>query len=61
MVGMKPLERSLEKLDDVRKKKLSDMIGSSSPGAVAAPSSGTGPGSVSLSVGGGGSSNHEVI
>ncbi|KAM3352114.1 hypothetical protein ACQJBY_023785 [Aegilops geniculata] len=28
MVGMKPLERSLEKLDDVRKKKLSDMIGS---------------------------------
>jgi cytoskeleton-associated protein 5 len=30
MVGMKPLERSLEKLDDVRKKKLSDMIGSAS-------------------------------
>ncbi|CAA7389138.1 unnamed protein product [Spirodela intermedia] len=28
-VGMKPLERSLEKLDDVRKKKLSEMIGSS--------------------------------
>ncbi|WOL12536.1 protein MOR1 [Canna indica] len=27
MVGMRPLERSLEKLDDVRKKKLSDMIG----------------------------------
>jgi cytoskeleton-associated protein 5 len=30
MVGMKPLERSLEKLDEVRKKKLSDMIGSAS-------------------------------
>ncbi|KAF8033051.1 hypothetical protein BT93_D1823 [Corymbia citriodora subsp. variegata] len=28
-VGMRPLERSLEKLDDVRKKKLSEMIGSS--------------------------------
>ncbi|KAG0468134.1 hypothetical protein HPP92_017462 [Vanilla planifolia] len=27
MVGMRPLERSLEKLDDVRKKKLSEMIG----------------------------------
>lgn len=26
---MRPLERSLEKLDDVRKKKLSEMIGSS--------------------------------
>ncbi|PPR93760.1 hypothetical protein GOBAR_AA26907 [Gossypium barbadense] len=35
-VGMRPLERSLEKLDDVRKKKLSEMIagsGSSVPGA----------------------------
>ncbi|KMZ71605.1 Protein MOR1, partial [Zostera marina] len=30
MVGMRPLERSIEKLDDVRKKKLSDMIGSTS-------------------------------
>jgi cytoskeleton-associated protein 5 len=39
MVGMKPLERSLEKLDDVRKKKLSDMIGSSSDTVL---SSGTG-------------------
>ncbi|KAL0922592.1 hypothetical protein M5K25_006587 [Dendrobium thyrsiflorum] len=27
MVGMRPLERSLEKLDEVRKKKLSEMIG----------------------------------
>lgn len=61
MVGMKPLERSLEKLDDVRKKKLSDMIGSSSPGVVAASSSGTGPGSVSLPNGTGGSSSHEVV
>lgn len=26
MVGMRPLEKSLEKLDDVRKKKLSEMI-----------------------------------
>jgi len=40
MVGMRPLERSLEKLDEVRKKKLSEMIGSSSGGAV----SGTGSG-----------------
>ncbi|XP_020405561.1 protein MOR1 isoform X1 [Zea mays] len=40
MVGMKPLERSLEKLDDVRKKKLSDMIGSSSDTVL---SSGTAP------------------
>ncbi|XP_064951030.1 protein MOR1-like isoform X2 [Musa acuminata AAA Group] len=32
MVGMRPLERSLEKLDDVRKKKLSDLIGSSGGG-----------------------------
>ncbi|KAH7654180.1 cytoskeleton-associated protein 5 [Dioscorea alata] len=35
MVGMKPLERSLEKLDDVRKKKLSEMIGNSTGGLVA--------------------------
>ncbi|PAN27869.1 hypothetical protein PAHAL_5G114100 [Panicum hallii] len=40
MVGMKPLERSLEKLDDVRKKKLSDMIGSASETIL---SSGTAP------------------
>ncbi|KAL8152166.1 hypothetical protein V2J09_009926 [Rumex salicifolius] len=35
-VGMRPLERSLEKLDDVRRKKLSDMIGSSGSGQPAA-------------------------
>ncbi|RHN39553.1 hypothetical protein MtrunA17_Chr8g0345041 [Medicago truncatula] len=29
LVGMRPLERSLEKLDDVRKKKLSEMISGS--------------------------------
>ncbi|KAI3456298.1 hypothetical protein Pfo_012961 [Paulownia fortunei] len=29
MVGMRPLEKSLEKLDDIRKKKLSEMIGGS--------------------------------
>jgi hypothetical protein len=39
MVGMKPLERSLEKLDDVRKKKLIEMIG---PGGDAAVSAGPG-------------------
>jgi hypothetical protein len=61
MVGMKPLERSLEKLDDVRKKKLSDMIGSSSTVVIAASSSGTGPSSVSFPNGSGGSSSHEVI
>ncbi|XXG85325.1 hypothetical protein AAC387_Pa11g0421 [Persea americana] len=48
LVGMKPLERSLEKLDEVRKKKLSEMIGSSGSGQV--PSSGSGP--VSTSNGG---------
>jgi hypothetical protein len=61
MVGMKPLERSLEKLDDVRKKKLSDMIGSSSTDVTATSSSGTGPTSVSFSNGSGGSSSHEVL
>ncbi|XP_047059123.1 protein MOR1-like isoform X1 [Lolium rigidum] len=44
MVGMKPLERSLEKLDDVRKKKLSDMIGSATDTVL---SSGTAPASTS--------------
>ncbi|KAL6992610.1 Protein MICROTUBULE ORGANIZATION 1 [Sarracenia purpurea var. burkii] len=34
LVGMRPLEKSLEKLDDVRKKKLSDMIGGSGAGPV---------------------------
>ncbi|ONK78042.1 uncharacterized protein A4U43_C02F13600 [Asparagus officinalis] len=46
MVGMRPLERSLEKLDEVRKKKLSEMIGTSG-GAI----SGTGSGPVSTSSG----------
>ncbi|XP_044495170.1 protein MOR1 isoform X2 [Mangifera indica] len=40
-VGMRPLERSLEKLDDVRRKKLSEMI-SSSEGGVSACSSSVG-------------------
>ncbi|XP_072953995.1 protein MOR1-like isoform X1 [Typha angustifolia] len=34
IVGMRPLGRSLEKLDEVRKKKLSDMIGSAGDAAV---------------------------
>uniref|UniRef100_A0A7N0ZV85 Protein MOR1 n=1 Tax=Kalanchoe fedtschenkoi TaxID=63787 RepID=A0A7N0ZV85_KALFE len=38
-VGMRPLERSIEKLDDVRRKKLSEMIGASA----GAPASGAGP------------------
>ncbi|EOA29247.1 hypothetical protein CARUB_v10025521mg [Capsella rubella] len=38
-VGMRPLERSLEKLDDVRKKKLSEMIASSGGGDSAGTSS----------------------
>ncbi|XP_058079545.1 protein MOR1-like [Magnolia sinica] len=40
LVGMKPLEKALEKLDEVRKKKLSEMIGSSGGGLV--PSTGSG-------------------
>ncbi|EPS71179.1 hypothetical protein M569_03579, partial [Genlisea aurea] len=46
MVGMRPLEKPLEKLDDVRKKKLSELIGgvtgehSTAPGAVL-PSAGS--------------------
>lgn len=32
LVGMRPLEKSLEKLDDVRRKKLSEMIGGSGGG-----------------------------
>ena len=39
-VGMRPLERSLEKLDDVRRKKLNDMIGSSESGPSGGGSSG---------------------
>ncbi|KAJ6423148.1 hypothetical protein OIU84_024140 [Salix udensis] len=40
-VGMRPLERSLEKLDDVRRKKLSEMIAVSGDGVPAVASSGT--------------------
>ncbi|XP_073266781.1 protein MOR1 isoform X1 [Populus alba] len=39
-VGMRPLERSLEKLDDVRRKKLSEMIAVSGDGVPAVASSG---------------------
>lgn len=45
---MRPLERSLEKLDDVRKKKLSDMIGI--PGDVPSSCTGSGLKPVILSV-----------
>ncbi|XP_020521683.1 protein MOR1 isoform X2 [Amborella trichopoda] len=51
MVGMRPLERSLEKLDEVRKKKLSEMIGN--VGGSQPPSTG----SASVSSGGGLSSS----
>jgi len=37
---MRPLERSLEKLDDVRRKKLSEMIAGSGDGVPAVLSSG---------------------
>ncbi|XP_073058654.1 protein MOR1 isoform X1 [Primulina eburnea] len=39
MVGMRPLEKSLEKLDDVRKKKLAEMIGGSTADPSNVPSS----------------------
>lgn len=39
-VGMRPLEKSLEKLDDVRKKKLSEMIGGSGGDPASTSSSG---------------------
>ncbi|XP_076948805.1 protein MOR1-like [Bidens hawaiensis] len=56
-VGMRPLEKSLEKLDDVRRKKLSEMIGVSGGGAQtvagsAVPSSGGTGSSVEASDGG---------
>nr|XP_016493302.1 PREDICTED: LOW QUALITY PROTEIN: protein MOR1-like [Nicotiana tabacum] len=44
-VGMRPLEKSLEKLDDVRKKKLSEMIGGSGGDPVSTSSSGAVPSS----------------
>ena len=37
---MRPLERSLEKLDDVRRKKLAEMIGNSGGGVTTSTSSG---------------------
>lgn len=40
LVGMRPLERSLEKLDDVRRKKLSEMISGSEGGTSASTGSG---------------------
>ncbi|KAL8235581.1 hypothetical protein R6Q59_016662 [Mikania micrantha] len=56
-VGMRPLEKSLEKLDDVRRKKLSEMIGGSGGSALtmagsAVPSSGGTLSSVEVSDGG---------
>ncbi|XP_059659280.1 protein MOR1-like [Cornus florida] len=47
LVGMRPLEKSLEKLDDVRKKKLSEMIGGSGGGTVGTSSVQTSGGVVS--------------
>ncbi|KAL2464827.1 Protein MOR1 [Forsythia ovata] len=41
LVGLRPLEKSLEKLDDVRKKKLSEMIGGSATGPPTVSSSAT--------------------
>ncbi|KAL7243615.1 hypothetical protein ACSBR1_015923 [Camellia fascicularis] len=47
LVGMRPLEKSLEKLDDIRKKKLSEMIGGSGAGSVGSISVQTSSGSIS--------------
>ncbi|XP_047310498.1 protein MOR1 [Impatiens glandulifera] len=47
LVGMRPLEKPLEKLDDVRRKKLSEMIGASTGGAV-----GSGSATLQTSAGG---------
>ncbi|KAK8988509.1 hypothetical protein V6N11_029896 [Hibiscus sabdariffa] len=49
-VGMRPLERSLEKLDDVRKKKLSEMIAGS--GSTVSGATSSGPAAVKNSGGG---------
>ncbi|XP_073114484.1 protein MOR1 isoform X2 [Elaeis guineensis] len=54
MVGMKPLEKSLDKLDDVRKKKLSEMIGTTGGGVV------TSSGSALPSTSSGSISGHEA-
>lgn len=56
LVGMKPLEKSLEKLDDVRRKKLAELMGpdpSSAP-LVVAPRGGAGGGSAGDSMPSGG-------
>ncbi|CAH2059231.1 unnamed protein product [Thlaspi arvense] len=55
-VGMRPLERSLEKLDDVRRKKLSEMIASAGGGE----SAGTGSATVQSSVGSTATGNSET-
>ncbi|KAF7115927.1 hypothetical protein RHSIM_RhsimUnG0043500 [Rhododendron simsii] len=47
LVGMRPLEKSLEKLDDVRRKKLSELIGGSEDGLVGTTLVQTSSGSVS--------------
>ncbi|KAI8525472.1 hypothetical protein RHMOL_Rhmol13G0233000 [Rhododendron molle] len=47
LVGMRPLEKSLEKLDDVRRKKLSELIGGSEDGLVGPTLVQTSSGSVS--------------
>lgn len=41
LVGMKPLERSLEKLDDIRRKKLNEMIGTTGNSQTPSATSGT--------------------
>ncbi|CAL5412185.1 unnamed protein product [Camellia sinensis] len=50
LVGMRPLEKSLEKLDDVRKKKLSEMIAGSGAVSVGTSSVQTSSGSISSAV-----------
>ncbi|KAK2999384.1 hypothetical protein RJ639_023164, partial [Escallonia herrerae] len=54
LVGMRPLEKSLEKLDEVRRKKLSEMIGGSGGGPP------TGAGSVTVQSTGGSMSSAEA-
>ncbi|GER25405.1 microtubule organiziation 1 family protein [Striga asiatica] len=51
MVGMRPLEKSLEKLDDVRKKKLSEMIVGSTGDPSTVPSSAAAQSSVGCMAG----------
>ncbi|CAL5346001.1 unnamed protein product [Camellia sinensis] len=50
LVGMRPLEKSLEKLDDVRKKKLSEIIAGSGAVSVGTSSVQTSSGSISSAV-----------